>query len=197
MGHANQSDFLADLCLALPDLAKARHVRDLAGESRGAGLAAGVGIDLGIQYQHLDRHFRHQRPRQVLETDVVHGAVTANGDHRWAQQPFLFAELLPLEVTEERIMVLGAVLAGELQFGQADGLETVCHLGHVALEYPHGHGGRVLKQVVGPGKRVGIIGVGGTPYGRAAGRIDDTHIGATPPGMAFGIQPLQVTQLLQ
>ena len=62
VGHANQSDFLADLRLALPDLAEARHVRDLAGESRGAGLAAGIGIDLGIQYQHLDGHLRHQRP---------------------------------------------------------------------------------------------------------------------------------------
>ena len=94
-------------------------------------------------------------------------------------------------------MVLRVVLAGEFQFGQAEGLEAVCHLGHVALEDPHGHGRRVLKEVVGPWKRVGVVGIGGTPHGGATGRVDDAHVGTTAPRMAFGIQPLEVAQLLQ
>ena len=44
----------------------------------GAGLAAGVGVDLGIQDQHLDVHAAGQQTAERLEADVVHGAVTAH-----------------------------------------------------------------------------------------------------------------------
>ena len=44
----DQADLLADLLLALLRLAVLRHVGHLADEAGGAGLAAGVGVDLGV-----------------------------------------------------------------------------------------------------------------------------------------------------
>ena len=93
--HADEAHLLSDLLLALHRLAVGRHVGHLANVAGGAGLAAGVGVDLGVEHQHLDRHAGGQRAGEVLETDVIHRAVTADGNHRWAQQPLLVAEVLP------------------------------------------------------------------------------------------------------
>ena len=55
MCHRDQAHLLAGLFLALDRLAELRHVGNLAEEARGAGLAAGVGIHLRVDDEHLDR----------------------------------------------------------------------------------------------------------------------------------------------
>ena len=191
VGHADEAHLLADLGLALPGLAVGRHVRHLADEAGGAGLAAGVGIDLGIQDQDLDRHAGHQRPGQVLEADVVHGPVTAHADHRRAEAPLLLAEVLPVEEGEEGLVLGGLVALVQLDPGLAYRLEALGHLAHVALEDAHGHRGGVLEQVTGPGEGVGVVGEGRAPHRGAAGGVDDAHGGA---GLGVGVAGLEVAQ---
>ena len=194
VGHADEAHLLADLGLALPGLAVGRHVRHLADEARGAGLAAGVGIDLGVEDQDLDRHAGHQGPGQVLETDVVHGPVTADAHHGRAEAPLLLVEVLPVEEGEEGLVLGGLVALLQLDPGLAHGLEARGHLAHVTLEDTHGHRGGVLEQVTGPGEGVGVVGEGRAPYRGAAGGVDDAHGG---PGLGVQIAGLEGAQLTQ
>ena len=57
---------------------ESRHLGVLRTERRGGGLAAGVGINLRIQHEHLDVEARHHHARQRLEPDVVHRSVAAD-----------------------------------------------------------------------------------------------------------------------
>ena len=69
-------------CLPPIALPCTRHLGVLAGEARRRGLAAGVGVDLRVQHEHLDVHAAGQQPRQRLEADVEHGAVAADAPDR-------------------------------------------------------------------------------------------------------------------
>ncbi len=196
MRHADQADLLARLLLAALGHTERCHVGHLADEARGARLAAGVGIHLRVDHQHLDRHAGHERARQVLEADVVHGAVAADGDHRRAKQPLLFGKLLPGETTEEVLVLVDGEFIGEFQFGHAHRLEALRHLRHVALEDAHRHRRAVLEQVAGPGEGIGVEGIGRAPHRGATGRVDDAHLGTAAAGRPLDIAPLQVLQLL-
>ena len=197
MRHSDQAHLLADLCLALPGLAIRRHVGDLADETRGAGLAAGVRIHLGIEHQHLDRNAGGQHARQVLEPDVVHRAIAADADDWRTQLPFLVTELLPVEIGEEGLVFVGTVLAVEFHPGLAHHLESLGHLAHVPFEDAHRDRRRVLEQVAGPRERIGVERIGRAPHRRTAGGIDDAHLGPTIAGLALGVLPFEVAQLLQ
>ena len=65
-------------CLPPSSLAVDAHLGVLAGEAARRGLAAGVGINLGVEHEHLDVHAAGQQPRERLEADVEHGAVAAH-----------------------------------------------------------------------------------------------------------------------
>ena len=195
--HADQTDFLADFLLAMITLAVRRHVGDLADEAGCARLTAGIGIDLGIDHQNLHRHAGHQRARQVLEADVVHRAVAADGDHRRTQMPFFLVELFPVVVGELRVVFGRVVTTVQLQFCHANRLEAVSHLGHVAFEDAHRDRRRILEKMRCPRERIRVERVGGAPHRGAAGGIDDTHLGAAALGRAFDITPLEVFQARQ
>ncbi len=87
MSHADETDFLADFHFAFHGFSIGAHVGHLAYETGSAGLAAGVGIDLRIENQDLDRHARCQCPGQILEADIEHGAVATDGNHGRTELP--------------------------------------------------------------------------------------------------------------
>ena len=62
----------------------------------------------------------------------------------------------------------------------------------MALEHAHGQRGAVLKQVVGPGEGVRVIGEGRAPHRRAAGGVEHAHGSAAAAGGATGIAIAQV-----
>ena len=195
--HADQADLLARLLFALLHLAVLGHVGDLPDEARGAGLAAGVRVDLGVDHQHLDRLARGHEARQVLEADVVHGAVAAHRDHRRAELPLFVGELAPVEVGEELTLLRRIVAAGELELRLPDRPEAVGHLRHMALEDAHRHRRRVLEEVIRPRERVRVERVGGSPDRSAAGRVDHPHVRAAAAGDALAVAPLQILEARQ
>ena len=54
VSRTNQPDFLADFGLALPGFTVGSHVGNLTDVTGGAGLAACVGINLGVEYENLE-----------------------------------------------------------------------------------------------------------------------------------------------
>ena len=187
MRHTNQAKLLTNLRFTFPDFAEPGHIRHLPGKTRRAGLSAGIGVNLGIQYQYLDRHFRHQYPGKVLETDIVHCTITPYRDDRRTQTPFFFAELLPVKIGKKLIMLLRVKLTCEHQLSLSDRFEAIGHTDHMALKNTHRHRWRVLEKVICPGKGIRVVRISGTPYRRTAGRVNDTHSGSATPGLAFCI----------
>ncbi len=108
---------------------------------------------------------------------------------------FLVGEVLPVEVAVLFRVLGGVELVLEQRLGDADGLEALGHLGHVALEHAHRHRRRVLEQVVGPGEGVRVEGIGAAPHRGAARGVEDTHAGTALAGDALFVAPLQVVQL--
>src|SRR5476649_1530397 len=91
MHHADAGELLAVFLLARNGGAVVAHLGVLALERTGGSLAAGVGINLRIEDQHLDVRARRHHARQRLEADIVHGAV-ATDDPEPLVPP---AELIP------------------------------------------------------------------------------------------------------
>ena len=119
VSDGQQAHLLAQLLLAPGRCAEARHVGYLAEIARSAGLTAGIGIDLGIEHQHLDRFARHHQAREILEADVIHGPVTTNHHHRRAQRIFLVGKIAPVEVRQGLAVGRRSLLPGKFQLGRA------------------------------------------------------------------------------
>ncbi len=195
MCHGDEAHLLAYFLLALDRLAVLRHVRNLAEETGRAGLATGVRVDLGVDDEHLDRFARHHRAGEVLETDVVHRAVAADGDHGRTEIEFLVREIVPAEVAERLLVSLRVVLVLQQAFGKPDRLEAVRHLRHVPFEYAHGHRGGILEQVIRPGERIRIERISAAPDGGATGGVQYAHAGAALARRADLVPLLEILEL--
>jgi hypothetical protein len=145
-------------------LAKRGHVADLSQEPAGAGLPARVGIDLGVEHHDPDRLAGGQEPRQILEPDVEHRAVPAEGDDRRAHLEFVLTELTPFEMCELRLVRGRIVVIRQLELRPPHGNETIGHLPHVRLEDPDGNRRSILEEVIDPGERIRIVGIGAGPH---------------------------------
>jgi hypothetical protein len=139
--HGDEANLFARFVLALLHLTVLGHVGYLTDEAGRTGLATRIGVYLGIHDDHLDRFTGGHQAGEVLEANVVHGSITTQGDHGRAEQPFFVGKLLPVEVGEEVVVFAGVVFAAQLQLSLADHFEAVGHLGHMAFEDTHRHGG--------------------------------------------------------
>jgi len=104
-------------------------------------------------------------------------------------------ELVPVEL-RQMFFVGGHVFVRQLQLGPAHRHEAVRHLAHVALEQADGNRRRVLEQVIDPGERIGVVGVGATPHRRTPSGVGHAHGGAALAAGSFGVAPVQVLQIL-
>ncbi len=132
-------------------------------EAGGAGLAAGIGVDLGVEHEDPDRLARGHQAGDVLEADVEHRAVAADGQDRRAEPELVVGEVAPVEGLEELVMNRLVVGVCGFELGGAHGPEAVGHLAHLAFEDADRDRRRILKQVVGPRIGVGVVGIGRPP----------------------------------
>ena len=168
-----------------------------AGEAQRARRHVRIRVDLRIEDEHFDGFARHQHARKVLEADVVHGAVAADGHNRGTEPVFFFAELLPIEVGKKVPMLFLVVLPVEFEFSHSDAPKPLGHFDHVALENTHRHGGRILKEVADPGERIGAVRIGRTPHGSAAGGVDHAEARAALLVQSGRVLPFEVLELCE
>ena len=194
MRDREQRHLLPHLLLAVLRRAVGRHVRDLARVPAGARLAAGVRVDLRVEHHHANRLPRCEQPRQVLEPDVEHRAVTAHGHDGRTERELLVGEARPVEGGELLVVDLRLKGVGQFQLGAAHRHEAVGHLSHVPLEDADGHRGRVLEQVVHPREGIGVVGIRAGPHRRAAGGVGHPQMGAATAARPFRVAPPQIRE---
>ena len=194
--HRDQRQLLAHLFFAVLARSVGRHVRDLSEESAGAGLTARVGIDLRVQHDHPERLTGGKQTRQVLEPDVQHGSVAADGEYRWAHSELFVIELTPIEGTEGFLVNVSVVLVVQFQFCPADSHETISHLAHVTFEDPDGYRRCVLEQMVGPRERIWVVRIRTAPDRRTTGRVRHSQRRPALATRSLGIAPPEILEVM-
>ena len=150
-----QAELLARLVLAVVGRAEAREVGVLAGEAGRGGLAAGVGVDPGVEHEHLDGGVAGEDARHRTEADVVGRAVAADGEHGGQQLHLVGAVALPRQGRERLVVHLRVVGVGELELGDAQGAHVGDALRGDPLEDALGQRLGVLEEAVDP--RVEVV----------------------------------------
>ena len=150
MEGSEQAELLAMLVLAGIGGADPGKIGILAKKTGRGSLAAGIGIHAGIQHHDLDRRIGDQDARQRAEADVIGGAVAADGHHGRHKAEFLHRKLVPLQVAQDRFMLLRLIGVIQFQPCHAQGPHVAGGVRRNAFEDALGQRLGVLEQAVHP-----------------------------------------------
>jgi hypothetical protein len=199
-GEEGFGDGLLLSVLALGGGAEGVHV---AAAEHGGGvgvLAAGVGVDLGIEHEGLDVGAVLQDDLgHVLVADVAHAAVAADDPDLGQLDDFLVGHQGVGEVGVVVVLLLvdDVLIAGEEDVGEALGEDGAAGVvDDEAFAHEPADGDAVLEERVHPRVGVGVVGRGGTVDGVAAGVGGHGHDGHSIGQAAVdGLQALVVEGL--
>ena len=192
-----EGQLLPHLGLPVLRLPEARHIGHLAGEAGGAGLPAGVGVDLGVEHHHPDRFPGRQEAGEVLEPDVEHRAVAAHREDRRAKGELVIGEAGPVEEAERWLVHRRLIGPLTEPLGAAHDRDVVGHLPHVGLEQPDGDRRGILEEVIDPGEGIRIVRIRAGPHRGTPGAVRHAQGGAAGAARSHLIAPLEVAQLAE